>query len=172
MIKQNVKDAFIVYTAGIIAVVGVFVLGYSGAIIEDYAHIKEGQVKPDFMEYTNQEIQKFISNEYYTHYPDSTASDETIATDDILKNQTVDITNGSFVDITNGSFVDITTGDFIPGDYTVSILDPAIVVFYAGGKDGTVITNPVLEGIGIGSTQVELTNITTGEKTSFTVNVL
>lgn len=79
--------------------------------------------------------------------------------------------NGKTVDIANGSFVDITTGEFAPEDYTAIVSEPTIVAFTAGSNDGTVVMNPGLEGTKVGTTQVELTNKTTGVKTTFTVVV-
>lgn len=85
----------------------------------------------------------------------------------------VDITtlNGQTVNINKDAFIDITTGAFAPEDYTAVVSDPSIVAFTAGSNDGTVVMNPGLQGTKAGSTQVELTNKTTGVKTTFTVVV-
>jgi hypothetical protein len=79
--------------------------------------------------------------------------------------------NGQTVDINNGGFIDITTGDTDPADWSAVVKDPAVVAFTAGGKSGDAVMNPGLQGTQAGSTQVELTNKTTGEVVTFTVNV-
>jgi hypothetical protein len=79
--------------------------------------------------------------------------------------------DGQTIDISNGSFVDITTGDTDPADWTAVVSDPAVAAFTAGGMSGDAVMNPGLEGKSAGTTTVELTNKTTGQVVSFTVNV-
>lgn len=79
--------------------------------------------------------------------------------------------DGQTIDISNGGFVDITTGDTDPADWSAVISDPAVASFTAGGKSGDAVMNPGLQGTAAGSTKVELTNKTTGQVVTFTVNV-
>ena len=79
--------------------------------------------------------------------------------------------DGQTIDISNGGFVDITTGDTDPADWSAVLSDPAIASFTAGGKSGDAVMNPGLQGTAAGTTKVELTNKTTGQVVSFTVNV-
>ena len=104
---------------------------------------------------------------------DSSGADESSETSQVVAPTIVDVAtvNGQTVDINNGAFVDITTGDTDPADWTAVVKDPAVVAFTAGGKSGDAVLNPGLQGTQAGSTQVELTNKTTGEVVTFTVNV-
>ena len=79
--------------------------------------------------------------------------------------------DGQTIDISNGGFVDITTGDTDPADWSAVVSDPAVAAFTAGGKSGDAVMNPGLQGTAAGTTKVELTNKTTGQVVSFTVNV-
>lgn len=79
--------------------------------------------------------------------------------------------DGQTIDISNGGFVDITTGDTDPADWSAVISDPAVAAFTAGGKSGDAVMNPGLQGTAAGTTKVELTNKTTGQVVTFTVNV-
>ena len=79
--------------------------------------------------------------------------------------------DGQTIDISNGGFVDITTGDTDPADWSAVLSDPAVASFTAGGKSGDAVMNPGLQGTAAGTTKVELTNKTTGQVVSFTVNV-
>jgi hypothetical protein len=79
--------------------------------------------------------------------------------------------DGQTIDISNGGFVDITTGDTDPADWSAVLSDPAVASFTAGGMSGDAVMNPGLEGKSAGTTTVELTNKTTGQVVTFTVNV-
>jgi hypothetical protein len=79
--------------------------------------------------------------------------------------------DGQTIDISNGGFVDITTGDTDPADWSAVLSDPAVASFTAGGKSGDAVMNPGLQGTAAGTTTVELTNKTTGQVVTFTVNV-
>ncbi len=79
--------------------------------------------------------------------------------------------DGQTIDISNGGFVDITTGDTDPADWSAVISDPAVASFTAGGMSGDAVMNPGLQGTAAGTTTVELTNKTTGQVVTFTVNV-
>jgi hypothetical protein len=79
--------------------------------------------------------------------------------------------DGQTIDISNGGFVDITTGDTDPADWSAVLSDPSVASFTAGGKSGEAVMNPGLQGTAAGTTTVELTNKTTGQVVTFTVNV-
>ena len=79
--------------------------------------------------------------------------------------------DGQTIDISNGGFVDITTGDTDPADWSAVLSDPAVASFTAGGKSGDAVMNPGPQGTAAGTTTVELTNKTTGQVVTFTVNV-
>ena len=71
----------------------------------------------------------------------------------------------------NGVRAGINAGDTDPADWSAVISDPAVVAFTAGGKSGDAVMNPGLQGTAAGTTKVELTNKTTGQVVTFTVNV-
>ena len=104
---------------------------------------------------------------------DSSGADESSETSQVVAPTIVDVAtvNGQTVDINNGAFVDITTGDTDPADWSAVISDPAVASFTAGGVSGDAVMNPGLEGKSAGTTTVELTNKTTGQVVTFTVNV-
>ncbi|MEY4533183.1 MAG: hypothetical protein RI926_952 [Actinomycetota bacterium] len=104
---------------------------------------------------------------------DSSMNDESSETSQVVAPTIIDVAtaDGQTIDISNGGFVDITTGDTDPADWSAVISDPAVVAFTAGGKSGDAVMNPGLQGTAAGTTTVELTNKTTGQVVSFTVNV-
>ena len=104
---------------------------------------------------------------------DSSGADESSEMSQVVAPTIIDVAtaDGQTIDISNGGFVDITTGDTDPADWSAVISDPAVVAFTAGGKSGDAVMNPGLQGTAAGTTTVELTNKTTGQVVSFTVNV-
>ena len=104
---------------------------------------------------------------------DSSANDESSETSQVVAPTIIDVASadGQTIDISNGGFVDINPGDTDPADWSAVISDPAVVAFTAGGKSGDATMNPGLQGTAAGTTKVELTNKTTGQVVSFTVNV-
>ena len=104
---------------------------------------------------------------------DSSMNDESSETSQVVAPTIIDVAtaDGQTIDISNGGFVDITTGDTDPADWSAVISDPAVAAFTAGGKSGDAVMNPGLQGTAAGTTKVELTNKTTGQVVSFTVNV-
>ena len=104
---------------------------------------------------------------------DSSMNDESSETSQVVAPTIIDVAtaDGQTIDISNGGFVDINTGDTDPADWSAVISDPAVVAFTAGGKSGDATMNPGLQGTAAGTTKVELTNKTTGQVVSFTVNV-
>ncbi|MDH6425452.1 hypothetical protein M2114_001569 [Aurantimicrobium minutum] len=104
---------------------------------------------------------------------DSSANDESSETSQVVAPTIIDVAtaDGQTIDISNGGFVDITTGDTDPADWSAVISDPAVAAFTAGGKSGDAVMNPGLQGTAAGTTKVELTNKTTGQVVTFTVNV-
>jgi len=104
---------------------------------------------------------------------DSSGADESSETSQVVAPTIIDVAtaDGQTIDISNGGFVDITTGDTDPADWSAVLSDPAVASFTAGGKSGDAVMNPGLQGTAAGTTKVELTNKTTGQVVSFTVNV-
>jgi len=104
---------------------------------------------------------------------DSSANDESSESSQVVAPTIIDVAtaDGQTIDISNGGFVDINTGDTDPADWSAVISDPAVAAFTAGGKSGDAVMNPGLQGTAAGSTKVELTNKTTGQVVTFTVNV-
>lgn len=104
---------------------------------------------------------------------DASGADESSETSQVVAPTIVDTAtlDGQTLDINNGGFIDINTGDTDPADWSAVVKDPAVVAFTAGGMSGDAVMNPGLQGTKAGSTQVELTNKTTGEVVTFTVNV-
>ena len=104
---------------------------------------------------------------------DSSMNDESSETSQVVAPTIIDVAtaDGQTVDISNGGFIDINAGDTDPADWSAVISDPAVVAFTAGGKSGDATMNPGLQGTAAGTTKVELTNKTTGQVVSFTVNV-
>ena len=104
---------------------------------------------------------------------DSSGADESSETSQVVAPTIIDVAtaDGQTIDISNGGFVDITTGDTDPADWSAVISDPAVAAFTAGGKSGDAVMNPGLQGTAAGTTKVELTNKTTGQVVTFTVNV-
>lgn len=104
---------------------------------------------------------------------DSSGADESSETSQVVAPSIIDVAtaDGQTIDISNGGFVDITTGDTDPADWSAVISDPAVAAFTAGGKSGDAVMNPGLQGTAAGTTKVELTNKTTGQVVTFTVNV-
>ena len=104
---------------------------------------------------------------------DSSGADESSETSQVVAPTIVDTASldGQTIDINNGGFVDINTTGTEPGDWTAKISDPAVVAFTSGGTSGGATMNPGLQGTAAGTTQVEMTNKTTGAMVTFTVNV-
>ena len=104
---------------------------------------------------------------------DSSGADESSEMSQVVAPTIIDVAtaDGQTIDISNGGFVDITTGDTDPADWSAVLSDPAVASFTAGGKSGDAVMNPGLQGTAAGTTKVELTNKTTGQVVSFTVNV-
>jgi hypothetical protein len=104
---------------------------------------------------------------------DSSMNDESSETSQVVAPTIIDVAtaDGQTIDVSNGGFVDITTGDTDPADWSAVISDPAVAAFTAGGKSGDAVMNPGLQGTAAGTTKVELTNKTTGQVVTFTVNV-
>ena len=104
---------------------------------------------------------------------DSSGADESSEMSQVVAPTIIDVAtaDGQTIDISNGGFVDITTGDTDPADWSAVVSDPAVAAFTAGGKSGDAVMNPGLQGTAAGTTKVELTNKTTGQVVSFTVNV-
>ncbi len=83
----------------------------------------------------------------------------------------VDVTTleGQTVEVGEGNFIDV----LVPADsealWTATVGDSMILTFVAGGTDGSAVFNPGFEAVGVGTTDVTMTDGTTTVK--FTVNI-
>ena len=79
---------------------------------------------------------------------------------------------GATVDVGLNQVVNIDTGDLAVDSYTAEIVDPSVVEFVQGRKDGDATFNPGLKPLKAGSTEVTLTNAQGGiQPLTFTVTV-
>jgi hypothetical protein len=103
----------------------------------------------------------------------STPAEETGSSSMVVAPTIVDVAtlDGQSVDISTGGFIDINTGDTDPADWSAEVENPDVINFTAGGEDGGAVMNPGIEGKAAGSTKVTLTNKTSGDVVTFTVNV-
>ena len=79
--------------------------------------------------------------------------------------------DGTTVVVKVGGTIDLTGDDSTYTDWTASIADPAIAEFTPGRNDGSASFNPGITGLAAGSTEVTLTNSTSGTAVTFTVDV-
>lgn len=79
--------------------------------------------------------------------------------------------DGTTVAVPEGGTVDLTGDTETYTDWTADIADPAIVSFVAGRDEGGAQFNPGLQALAVGSTEVTLSNTTSGETRTFTVEV-
>jgi ABC-type Fe3+-hydroxamate transport system substrate-binding protein len=77
--------------------------------------------------------------------------------------------DGTTVDVNEGNFIDVNVPADTEGLWTATVADSAILAFAAGGTDGSAIFNPGFEALGVGTTDVTMTDGTT--TVMFTVNV-
>ncbi len=79
--------------------------------------------------------------------------------------------DGSTVEVPEGGAIDVTGDDETYTDWTAEIADPAIVSFTPGRDDGSAQFNPGFDALAVGSTEVTLTNSSSGETLTFTIDV-
>lgn len=75
------------------------------------------------------------------------------------------------VEVPVGSTVDLTGGGDAVTDWTAEIADEAVASFVPGRDDGSATFNPGLDALAAGSTEVTMTNSSSGDTVTFTVNV-
>jgi hypothetical protein len=80
--------------------------------------------------------------------------------------------DGTTVEVPEGGAIDVTGDDETYTDWTAEIADPAIVSFTPGRDDGSAQFNPGFDALAVGSTEVTLTNSSSGETLTFTVDVV
>jgi hypothetical protein len=80
--------------------------------------------------------------------------------------------DGSTVEVPEGGAIDVTGDDETYTDWTAEIADPAIVSFTPGSDDGSAQFNPGFDALAVGSTEVTLTNSSSGETLTFTIDVV
>jgi hypothetical protein len=77
--------------------------------------------------------------------------------------------DGTTVDVQEGNFIDVNVPKDSEALWTAKIADDMILSFTAGGTDGSAVFNPGFEALGVGTTEVTMTDGTT--TVTFTVNV-
>jgi hypothetical protein len=77
--------------------------------------------------------------------------------------------DGSTVDVQEGNFIDVNVPMDSEALWTAKIADEMILSFTPGGTDGGAVFNPGFEALGVGTTEVTMTDGTT--TVTFTVNV-
>lgn len=77
--------------------------------------------------------------------------------------------DGTTVDVQEGNFIDVNVPMDSEALWTAKIADDMILSFTAGGTDGSAVFNPGFEALGVGTTEVTMTDGTT--TVTFTVNV-
>lgn len=79
---------------------------------------------------------------------------------------------GEDVELVVGQVLNINTGDLAVQSYAGEVADEAVAIFVPGREDGGAEFNPGVEAVGLGSTDVVLTNQDGGiEPVTFTVTV-
>lgn len=77
--------------------------------------------------------------------------------------------DGTTVDVQEGNFIDVNVPMDSEALWTATIADAMVLSFTAGGTDGSAVFNPGFEALGVGTTEVTMTDGTT--TVTFTVNV-
>ncbi|MGM7680204.1 hypothetical protein [Microbacterium sp. A94] len=79
--------------------------------------------------------------------------------------------DGTTVQVAEGNVIDLTGDDETFADWSAKLSDPAIAKFTPGGDNGDFTTNPGIEGLSVGETDVTLDNSSSGDSVTFTVEV-
>jgi hypothetical protein len=92
--------------------------------------------------------------------PSSTVSSAPASSAPAVAPVTVDVGDlqGARVVVGLDQVVDIDTGDLAVDSYTAQISDPTVAEFIQGRTEATATYNPGLQPLGVGETQVTLTN--------------
>ncbi|WPO85277.1 hypothetical protein SCB71_13760 [Herbiconiux sp. KACC 21604] len=79
---------------------------------------------------------------------------------------------GETVDLVVGQVLNINTGDLATDSYSGEVADTAVATFTKGGSDSSAEFNPGVEAVGVGETEVTMTNSDGGiQPLTFTVVV-
>jgi hypothetical protein len=105
---------------------------------------------------------------------DDDASSTTEASSSALPPVIVEIgsLDASTVEVTEGSAIDVTGDNETYTDWTAEIADPEIVSFTPGRDEGSAQFNPGFQALAVGSTEVTMTNSSSGETLTFTIDVV
>lgn len=97
----------------------------------------------------------------------------TSASSSVLPPVIVDVNSldGTTVEVPEGGTIDITGDDETFTDWEATIADPAVASFTPGREEGSAQFNPGLQATGVGTTEVTLTNSSSGATLTFTVDV-
>ena len=79
--------------------------------------------------------------------------------------------DGATVEVPEGGVIDVTGDDETYTDWTAEIADPEVASFTPGRDEGGAQFNPGFEALAVGSTEVTLTNSSSGETLTFTIDV-
>ena len=103
---------------------------------------------------------------------DSSMGESTSSSASLVGPITADLSsiNGTTIDATVGRTIDLTGDDKTFDQWTATESTPGIVTFTKGYTSGGTSYNPGLTVDAAGKTDVTLTNASTGEKVTFTVN--
>ena len=82
-----------------------------------------------------------------------------------------DDADGTTVDVTVGNVVVVTSDTEPLGDWTAEVSDTSVVRFEPGSSTGSADFNPGFQALAPGSTDVTMTNESSGTKLSFTIDV-
>ena len=77
--------------------------------------------------------------------------------------------DGTTVDVQEGNFIDVNVPKDSEALWTAKIADDMVLSFTPGGTDGSAVFNPGFEALGVGTTEVTMTDGMT--TVTFTVNV-
>ena len=104
---------------------------------------------------------------------DDDASSTTEASSSALPPVIVEIgsLDGTTVQVPEGGAIDVTGDDETYMDWTAEITDPEVVEFTPGRDDGSAQFNPGFQALAVGSTEVTLTNSSSAETVTFTIDV-
>ncbi len=104
---------------------------------------------------------------------DDSSATTVSASSNVLPPVIVDVgsLDGTTVEVPEGGTVDITGDEETFTDWEATIADPAVVSFTPGREEGGAQFNPGLQATAVGSTEVTLTNSSSGTTLTFTVDV-
>ena len=103
----------------------------------------------------------------------TTASADSGTVGNVLPPVVLDLASadGTTVSVAVGGVVDLTGGGDDVAAWSAEVADPSVVSFTAGRDDGSATFNPGLTGVAEGSSEVTLTNSSSGDTVTLTVDV-